>query len=105
MDPDDRKSGDPDAALRDLEERLKQVRRAQPIRQEQQASKVSVAFRFVAEMVAGMVVGGGIGWGLDSFFGTAPFLLIVMLFVGIAAGTLNVVRTAREMNEKAGSGE
>jgi ATP synthase protein I len=45
-----------------------------------------------------VVVGGAVGWALDRVFRTAPILLIVMFFAGVAAGFRNVLRTAREMN-------
>jgi ATP synthase protein I len=56
------------------------------------------AFRLSVEMVAGLIVGGGIGWLLDRWLGTSPALLIVFFLLGAAAGTLNVFRTAKEMN-------
>ena len=54
------------------------------------------AFKFAAELVVGVVVGGGIGWALDKQFGTAPWLMIVFVVLGFAAGLLNVVRAAQE---------
>jgi ATP synthase protein I len=63
------------------------------------SSKLGIAFRLSTELVAAVVVGGGIGWGLDRLFGTSPFLLVVMFFLGIVAGFLNVVRAARELND------
>ena len=55
------------------------------------------AFRIVAELIVGVAVGGGIGWFLDRQLGTAPWLLIVFLMLGFAAGLSNVIRTARRM--------
>lgn len=57
-----------------------------------------VAFRMVAELVSGLVVGGGIGWLLDRWLGTSPWLLVVFFALGAAAGIMNVFRAAREMN-------
>ena len=54
------------------------------------------AFKFAAELIVGVVVGGGIGWALDKEFGTAPWLMILLVILGFAAGLLNVVRAARE---------
>jgi len=42
-----------------------------------------------------------IGWALDRFLGTAPFLMVVFLMLGAAAGILNVVRTAKAMQTEA----
>ncbi len=103
MAPDD--SDEPDARrLAELEQRLKQARRqrGKELRTESPPSSLGIAFRLVSELLAGVIVGGAIGWALDRFFGTAPILLIVMFLVGVAAGIFNVVRAAREMNENTG---
>ena len=63
------------------------------------ASVLGKAFKVSTELVAGVFVGGFIGWALDRWLGT-HFLLIVFLFLGIAAGFLNVIRAARDMGEK-----
>ena len=55
------------------------------------------ALRLSTELVAGVAIGGFIGWALDRLFGTAPFLMVVFLFLGAAAGIMNVVRTANSM--------
>ena len=47
-----------------------------------------------SEFIAGVLVGAGIGWVADQWFGTAPFGLIVFLLLGFAAGVLNVLRSA-----------
>jgi ATP synthase protein I len=51
-----------------------------------------VGMRVGVELVSALLVGGAIGWGLDSLFGTKPILLGVFLLLGAAAGMLNVVR-------------
>ena len=45
----------------------------------------------------GLAVGGGIGWLLDEWLGTRPWLFVVFIFVGIAAGILNAFRAAQRM--------
>jgi ATP synthase protein I len=59
------------------------------------------ALRLATELIAGVVVGGFIGWALDRWLGTAPFLMVLFLLLGIAAGILNVVRTAKLMQAAA----
>lgn len=99
MAPDDDESGEAKTRLHSLEERLKKARGARPGPEPQaRPSKLGMAFRLSTELVAAVVVGGGIGWGLDRLAGTKPFFLIAMFFVGVAAGFLNVIRAAREMN-------
>ena len=62
---------------------------------------MGIAFRLSTDLVAAVVVGGVIGWFLDRWLGTAPWLLLLFFFLGVAAGILNVMRTAREMNAAA----
>lgn len=59
------------------------------------------AFKMAIELVAGVVVGGGIGWFLDDLFGTRPWLLILFFFLGFAGGMLNLVRSAQRLQRGA----
>lgn len=54
------------------------------------------AFKFAAELIVGVGVGGFIGWALDRHFATAPWLMVVLVIFGFAAGLLNVIRAARQ---------
>ncbi len=68
-----------------------------------QGAALGQALRLGIELVAGVAVGGFIGWALDRFLGTAPFLMVVFLGLGATAGILNVVRTAKRMQAEAPS--
>lgn len=57
-------------------------------------SAMGLGFRVASELVAGVLVGGGMGWALDRWLGTSPAFLIVMLLVGMVAGFWNVYRLA-----------
>ena len=70
-----------------------------------QGGALGQALRLGVELVAGVAVGGFIGWGLDRLFGTAPFLMVLFLGLGAAAGIMNVVRTAKRMQAEAPSGK
>jgi ATP synthase protein I len=59
-----------------------------------QASAMAMGLRLSSELVAGVLVGGGIGWGLDRLLGISPWGLIVFLLLGFTAGVLNVMRSA-----------
>jgi ATP synthase protein I len=59
------------------------------------------AFRFVADLLVGVGVGGFLGWVLDRQLGTAPWLLVLLVVVGFAAGLLNVVRAAQKAQAEA----
>ena len=91
--------------LRALGERLDEAqrRRAAAQKRAEPPTPMGVAFRFAAEMVSALVVGGGIGWGLDWLFGrfgihTRPVFLLVMFVLGAAAGIRNVMSAAKEIN-------
>ena len=55
---------------------------------------MALGFRLSSELVAGVVVGAAIGWGVDRLLSTSPFGLIVFLLLGFVAGVVNVVRSA-----------
>jgi ATP synthase protein I len=57
-------------------------------------SAIARGFRLSTELVAGVLVGSGIGWLLDRWLGISPWGMIVFLLLGFAAGVLNVMRAA-----------
>ena len=70
---------DPDR-LRALEARLKQVKgeaKKADVSVGTGFSQGEVAWRMIIELVTGMVIGMGIGYGLDLLFGTLPVCLII----------------------------
>ena len=52
------------------------------------------------EMGLSVVVGYLIGAGLDSWLGTRPYLMVLFLLFGVAAGFLGLYRVARESMKK-----
>jgi ATP synthase protein I len=58
------------------------------------------AFKLGTELVAAVGVGTIIGFILDSWFGTKPWLIIIFFFLGAVAGILNVIRTANRMQKE-----
>ena len=64
------------------------------------SSNIGVAFKLSTEMVAAVVVGTIIGFILDNWFGTKPWLILIFFFVGVIAGILNVVKSAKSMQNK-----
>lgn len=63
-------------------------------KREGDAKGIAQALRLSTEFVAGVLVGGGIGWLIDSGLGTSPWGLIVFLLLGFVAGVVNVLRSA-----------
>ena len=66
---------------------------------EKRGSFMGNAFKLGTELVAAVGVGTIIGFILDSWFGTKPWLIIIFFFLGAAAGMLNVFRTANRMQK------
>lgn len=96
---------DPDAQRLDaLEERLRAARPA-PERHhgEEHYSQASLAWRMVIELVAGLLIGFGMGYAIDWVFGTLPIFLVVFTFLGFAAGINTMLRSAREVQRKQGA--
>lgn len=94
---------DPKDRLAALEARLAEKRGADPEQRSTQAeyhSQAEIAWRMVTELVAGLLVGFGMGYGLDLLLGTQPWLMVVFTLLGLAAGMLSVVRTAKAMQKK-----
>ncbi len=60
-------------------------------------SNIGVAFKMSTELVAAVLVGTIIGFILDEWFGTKPWLILIFFFVGVIAGILNVIRSAKNM--------
>ena len=67
---------------------------------ESPSSNLGTAFKMSTEMVAAVVVGTIIGFILDNWFGTKPWLILIFFFVGVVAGILNVVRSAKSIQDK-----
>jgi len=62
------------------------------------AASLGKALKISTELVASVVVGSTIGFLLDSWFGTKPLLIICFFFMGVAAGIINVFKSAKKMH-------
>lgn len=62
-------------------------------------SSLGIAMRLSSELVAAVFVASVIGYYLDKWLETKPFLLIVFFFLGAVTGILNVVRTSKMINK------
>jgi ATP synthase protein I len=95
------------ADLRSLDAQLKAARERSPTPESRSTkgdgdrSGMATGLRLSAELIAGLLFGLGVGWLLDRWLGTAPWLLLVFMLLGIAAGIMNVIRTGNRANESA----
>ena len=67
---------------------------------EKRGSFMGNAFKLGTEFVAAVGVGTIIGFILDNWFGTKPWLIIIFFFLGAIAGMLNVIKTAKNMQKR-----
>ncbi|HEY8162548.1 MAG: AtpZ/AtpI family protein [Methylocystis sp.] len=104
MNEDDKRDAEMDA----LNARLEKLNAALSQREEERLAKeappaergglsraLSVGLNAFAEFAGAVLVGGLIGWKADEWLGTKPWLLIVLLGLGIAAGFWNIYRVAK----------
>ncbi len=62
-------------------------------------SSMGTAFKMSTELVSAVLVGTIIGFILDNWFGTKPWLILIFFFVGVVAGIMNVVKSAKRMQK------
>ena len=67
---------------------------------EKRGSIIGFALKLGTELVAAVVVGTIIGFILDGWFDTKPWLIIIFFFLGTAAGMLNIFKKAKKIQEK-----
>jgi ATP synthase protein I len=94
---------DPDR-LRALEDRLAKLKGKEPQPKTNTVrgfSQGDVAWRMVIELVTGMLLGVGIGYGLDVLFSTLPVFLIIFSLLGFAAGVKTMLGSARQLAKTA----
>ena len=63
------------------------------------AASFGKALKISTELVAAVIVGSLMGFLLDGWFDTKPLLTIVFFFMGVAAGILNVFKSAKKMHK------
>ena len=78
----------------------KNIRKVQQQKKGSNAASLGKALKISTELVASVVVGSTIGFLLDNWFDTKPLLIICFFFMGVAAGILNVIKSAKKMHKK-----
>ncbi len=74
-------------------------------RRDSTSSLLGMAFRIAAELVAGLGVGGFVGWQLDRWLGTRPAFLLALITLGAAGAFVNIFRDANRMHAAARKAE
>ena len=86
-----------DVRIKSLEERIARAERDEAVRTGRtQAQGVDTSYnlgnRVLAELIGGLAGGALIGWLLDRWLGTTPWLLLVFLTLGIIVAFRNIIR-------------
>lgn len=91
-DPNERRQNDKRLAELDAQLKKAQAQNAPPVRKNE-----GRAWSLGAEFVGGVLVGAGIGWWLDKWLGTKPWLFILLLILGFVVGTMNAMRYGKNI--------
>ena len=87
----------------DLKTRLKiaksKFKKNNPSAKDNEKSSFGKAFQLSTELVSAVLVATIIGFILDNWFDTKPWLIIIFFFIGVAAGIMNVIRSAKKMQK------
>ena len=88
----------------DFKTRLKiaksKIKKEVQLDSKKRGSFMGSAFKLGTELVSAVAVGTIIGFILDSWFDTKPWLILIFFFLGTAAGILNVIKTANRMQKE-----
>ena len=87
----------------DLKTRLKiaksNFKKKNPSQKDNEKTSFGKAFQLSTEIVSAVLVATIIGFILDNWFDTKPWLIIIFFFIGVAAGIINVIRSAKKMQK------
>jgi ATP synthase protein I len=92
-----------DRRLTTLEERLRQAEQDEAVRTGRARKPVDTNYRLgnqvLSYLIGGPAGGALVGWVLDRIFGTSPWLLLILLFLGMAAGFWNIIKISSKRPE------
>ena len=106
MTPNRMPGEDTPPSVEDLDARLRDARLKEDQRKDRQSaqdgagSSMGMAMRIAVEMISALIVSGAIGWFLDQWLETRPWLMLVMLVIGSATGLWNTYRSAMQMQRE-----
>jgi ATP synthase protein I len=97
-----RRKNEPNAEASSLDKRLAAAEAAQARRASGDSHRaMAQGYRFIGEVVGGVLMGAGFGWLLDRFAGTGPFGLVLGLLAGTGISIFVAVRSAAKMTKDA----
>jgi len=89
--------------LADVEARVSAENRRQAERRAAGAAQ-GIGFRIATELLAALIVGAALGYGLDQWLDTSPWAMVTMLVLGFAAGLMNIFRIIKGLDQAVGLG-
>jgi ATP synthase protein I len=97
-----RRKNEPNAEAKSLDQRLAAAEAAQARRESGDAHRaMAQGYRFLGEVVGGVLMGAGFGWLVDRFAGTEPFGLVIGLLAGTGVSIFAAVRSAARIQKNA----
>lgn len=90
------------ASLENLQQRIEAAKPEEKSSDEakDKFSMAEVGWRMVTELVAGIMLGAGLGYGIDQVAATAPWGLIIGVLLGSVAGIRVMLNTAKTIEER-----
>ena len=82
-----------------LEIAKRNIKKKQVKNKSSNVTSLGKALKISTELVAAVVIGTTLGFILDKWFDTRPWLTISFFFMGVAAGILNVIKSAKNMHK------
>lgn len=70
-----------------------------------EGTSLGYGFRLSVELMAGLLVGLGVGYLIDGWLGTRPWFMLVFMVLGMGGGILNVMRVTRTMEQRAAAND
>jgi|TARA_B100000214_G_scaffold307022_1_gene238140 ATP synthase protein I len=85
--------------IEDLKKKIKKATSNKKTNFQNRGNAFGIAMRLGTEFVAAVFVASFIGFYLDKWLETTPFLMIIFFFIGAGTGILNVVRSSKMINK------
>lgn len=82
--------------LKAFDKKLEKAKKPKEVKEKSHHNKaMNDAYKYAIELFAGFVIGGFMGWSIDKWLETKPLFLIIFIFIGAAAGILNVIKSSK----------
>ena len=96
----------PDARLESLDERLDRLQRrdAEKAAKAESDASSNAGRLIVSQLIGGPLGGAIVGWLIDRWLATAPWVMLGLMFVGFAGGLINVIRISSAAGSKSATG-